>query len=57
MFYFSLANLEPRLRSLITSIHLVAVVKKDLIDKYGVNVILEPFVKDVMQLEQVRNYW
>ena len=53
LFYFSLGNYEPRLRSLMNSIYLVTVVKTAYIDKYGIDTILEPFLNDVSRLESV----
>ena len=53
LFYFSLGNLKPRLRSTTDSIQLVAVVKCDFLNKYGVDEILKPFVEDIKKLESV----
>jgi len=53
VFYYSLSNLKPSLRSVLQSIQLVAVVKTSFIDKYGVDTILEPFMDDVCKLEKV----
>ena len=48
-----MGNLEPRLRSPTNSIQLVSVVHTEFITKYGINTILEPFVRDVARLESV----
>ena len=53
MFYYQLGNLSPEYRSSIKSIHLVAIAKSSVISKYGANKILEPFMKDIQQLEKV----
>ena len=52
MFYFSLSNLSPHLRSSLKSIYLVTVAYFTDIDKYGVDKILEPLMDDIKQLEQ-----
>ena len=57
LFYYILGNLEPRLRSPINSIQLVAVVKTSVIDTYGIDKVLEPFVQDVMKLESVSPFF
>ncbi len=54
VFYCCLGNIEPRLRSRFQSTFLLAVVKTSLVDTYGTNVILEPFVQEILQLESVR---
>ncbi len=53
IFYYTLGNIRPRLRSSLKSIHLVCVVKTKLIQKYGINAVLEPFVNDLKLLERV----
>lgn len=53
LFYFTLGNLEPRLRSSTDSIQLVAVVKTEYFEKYSPNEILRPFVDDLKKLESV----
>ena len=52
-FYSSVGNLPPRLRSTLHSIQMVAVVKTSHIEKYGMDNILEPFMKDLYELEKV----
>ena len=54
VFYYSLGNLEPRLRSPTNAIQLVSVVCTEILSKYGVNTILKPFVDEVAKLESVR---
>ena len=53
-FYFTLGNLLPRNRSLLHSIQLVALVKSSIIQLYGIDVILEPFMESIRKLEEVR---
>ena len=56
IFYYTLGNLSPYLRSSLKSIQLVAVVKSKLIYKYmyGVDVILKSFMEQLLELETVR---
>lgn len=53
-FYFVLGNLSPRNRSLLHSIQLVALAKTSLIQSYGIDVILQPFMESIHKLERVR---
>ena len=53
VFYYTLGNLHPKLRSTLQSIILLTVVETKLILKYGVDVILEPFVEAVASMEKV----
>ena len=48
--FFSLGNIQPKLRSSLRAINLVAVASSMIIDKHGLNKILEPFVKDLNRL-------
>jgi hypothetical protein len=52
-FYYTLGNLEPRLRSPTNAIQIVSIVKTSYIDKYGIDTILEPFVEALVKLESV----
>lgn len=52
-FYYTLGNFRPELRPSLKSIQLVCIVKSTFIDKYGINTILEPFMKDIALLEKV----
>ena len=45
--FFSLGNIHPKLRSSLKAINLVAVASSIVIDKYGMNKVLEPFVRDL----------
>ena len=53
MFYYTLDNLPPVLRSKQCSIQLLCVCKYSFIKKYGIDVILQPFIEDVKKLEKV----
>ena len=53
LFYFTLGNIKPALRSKLKCIFLLAVVESRLIEKYGMNTILEPFVESAIKLESV----
>ena len=52
-FYFMLGNIPPKLRSRLHTIQLVAVVKTELLHKYPLSDILEPFMSDIKLLESV----
>lgn len=53
MFYYTLTNIDPMLRSRLHAIMLLAVAKSQVINKYGVDIILKPFVEEMMELESV----
>ena len=55
MFYYQLLNIPPQYRSTLQSIHLVAIAKHTVIQKYGSDEILKPFMDDLKTLEQVEN--
>ncbi len=50
LFYFTLGNISPKLRSKLSSIQLVSIVKCTVLKKYGMNAVLRPFVEDVKKL-------
>ncbi len=54
LFYYMLGNIDPKFRSHADCIQLLAVVRTELITKYGVNKILEPFINNIKLLEEVR---
>lgn len=54
MFYYTIANLRPELRSTHRCIRLIAVVTSPLLQKYGFGKILKPFISDVNKLNRVR---
>ena len=53
VFYYRLGNLTPKFMSSLSSIHLVCIVKAAIIQKYGLDKILEPFMADIKELEKV----
>ena len=53
VFYYRLGNLTPKFRSSLSSIHLVCIAKAAIIQKYGPDKILEPFMADIKELEKV----
>ena len=53
MFYYVLGNIEPRLRSALRYIQLIACVSVPYLEEYGFKKILEPFVRDVNKLSEV----
>ncbi len=55
-FYFTLGNLAPRYRSKLSSIQLLGIVKRRVIEVYGMNAILKPFVDDLKKLVCVYKY-
>lgn len=48
-----IGNIEPRLRSGLHTIQLLAVTRTEHIYKYGINKILKPFIEDINRLETV----
>lgn len=53
MFYYVLGNIEPRLRSALRCIQLIACVTIPDLEKYGFQKVLEPFIHDVNKLSKV----
>ena len=53
VFYYQLGNLNPKYRSSLSSIHLVSIAKSSVIQKYGPEKILKPFMDDIKELEKV----
>ena len=53
LFYYTLGNIDPKLRSAVHTIQLLMVVRFTLVEKYGMNKILKPFVDDICHLESV----
>ena len=51
MFYYMLGNISPYLRSQIRAIQLLAVCKTQVVERYGVDVILESFMNNLKILE------
>ena len=50
-FYFSLGNMKPCYRSTTNMVFLIALCKVPILKKFGVNIILEPFMQDIKHLE------
>lgn len=53
MFYYLLANIEPKYRSTLKCIQLIACVTVPDLQKYGYEMILKPFISDVNRLYEV----
>jgi len=47
MFYWTLANIPPELRSSLKAINLYAIVKTVYLKKFGLHKILEPFIENI----------
>ena len=45
-------DIHPRFRSSVKSMYLVAVATTSVIDKYGIDRILQPFVRDISKLTE-----
>ena len=52
-FYFILDNIRPEYRSSINLINLFALCKVEYMKAYGMDRILQPFMKDIQSLESV----
>ena len=48
-----LGNIDPKFRSTLKSIQLLTIANTVYIEKYGIDAILEPFMKDILKLEEV----
>ena len=53
LFYYIIGNIEPKLRSSLRNIQLIACVKAPLIQEYGFEKVLEPFIEDANKLSNV----
>lgn len=53
LFYFTLANIRPQLRSNLKAIQLIAAVTYPNLKQYGFEPILKPFIDDVNKLAKV----
>lgn len=53
MFYYFLGNIEPKLRSTLKSIQLIACVTTENLEKYGFDMVLKPFIEDANLLSKV----
>lgn len=52
-FYYTLGNIRPEYRSHINSIQLLGLVTSNHLKTYGVDAVLDVFMKDLHKLEQV----
>ena len=53
LFYYTLSNIRPKYRSSLHTIQLIAVVTHPLLQEYGFECILEPFIKEINELRKV----
>ena len=53
LFYFTLGNIEARLRSRLLSINLLIIAASEDLKRYGIDAVLEPFYRDLSELSQV----
>ena len=56
MFYFTLGNLQPKFRSKLSAIQLIAIVKTTILAMYGMDAVLQPLVDDLKKLVGVIIY-
>ena len=56
VFYFVLGNLQPKYRSKLKAIQLVALCKTSYVKKYSLNQVLEPIIQDLTHLVRHNNY-
>lgn len=54
--YYTLGNINPKYRSQLDAIQLLAIATSPVIKKYGIDAILEPFLDDLQYIEQVNKY-
>ncbi len=55
VFYYLLGNIEPKLRSTLKCIQLIACVTTENLEKYGFDMVLKPFIQDANILSEVSN--
>ena len=55
-FYYTLGNLEPHLRSSPHGIQLLSVLPSPLVEKHGIDTVLEPFMTVIQELENVNRF-
>lgn len=53
LFYYLIGNIEPKLRSSLKCIQLIACVSAENLEKYGFDMILKPFIQDANTLSKV----
>ena len=54
--YFTIANIDPAVRSRLESINFVALFKSQLLQEYSFDDVLKPFVDDLKKLSSVCSY-
>lgn len=55
LFYYTLGNLDPVLRSSLKNIHLLCIAEYGLIKKYGIENVMKPIVEALLELEKVNS--
>ena len=55
-FYYTLANFHPKLRSTLKCIQILALVKYTLVQKYGMDEVLQHLIPDIKELENVSTF-
>ena len=55
-FYFTIANLPPRLRARLNAIQAIAFAKSEHISKYGISEVLRCITEDIAKLENVSHF-
>ena len=53
VFYYLFGNIEPKIGSPLRSIQLIACVTTPILEKYGYDLVLKPFIQDVNILSKV----
>ena len=53
MFYYFLGNIRPKLRSALRCTQLIACVTTPILNKYGFEMVLKPFIDEVNKLTEV----
>ena len=53
VFYYLIGNIEPKLRSSLKCIQLIACATYPILQKYGYEMVLKPFIRDANLLSKV----
>ena len=56
LFYYFLGNIHPKLRSVHRCTQLIACVTTPILEKYGFEMVLKPFIQDANRLSEVGKY-
>lgn len=56
MFYYTLGNLHPKVRSKHCAVRLLGIANAKLVKKYGYNAVLQPMLADIKKLERGQRY-